>query len=220
MAQDRVPFFAPFNWIIYKGDKNRGTARVQQSWIVIPGAHYSYNFSANTGPTRNYAPPSPLGPPDANGRTLDSNPSPGADMYTGLYTGQDEDNLPADCFKWNAAGHGDTSQMQQSPFSNTTFSPPTTTISFSGRGTNPLELLAPPIYWNMQLVIDESNPNLPTASVVPSHTCYPEHIVKVNGTTVYDYVPKSNSSWYLARCLAKLLPLVTEPQGPVSVTVR
>jgi len=92
----------PFNWLRYKGDAYRGTARVQQAWIVIPGAQHSYNFWANTGPTRNYAPPSPQGPNDANGnRTLLSTLIPGDDPYGGLsYSGADEDMVADDCFAW------------------------------------------------------------------------------------------------------------------------
>jgi hypothetical protein len=208
---------APFNWIIYKGDKNRGTARVQQSWIVIPGAQHSYNFFANTGPTRNYASPSPLGVPDVNGATLDSTPVPGANIYTGLYTGLDEDNVAGDCSKWNQAGHGSTAQMQQSSFTNPTFGT-VTTVPFSGAGTNPLEPpIAPPIYWNMKVIINETNPGSPTAYVIPSHTCYPAHIVKVNGTVVYSYQPAFNDPFYLTSCLEQFSPLVTIQQGTVQV---
>jgi hypothetical protein len=136
--------FTPFNWLVYKGDAYRGTARVQQAWIVIPGAQHSYNFWANAGPTRNYAPPSPQGPKDVNGNnTLLSALIPGDDPYgENSYSGSDEDMKPDDCFVWNAADHASTATMQQS--GSPVFSAPTTTLPFGGTGSNPLEPLSPP----------------------------------------------------------------------------
>jgi hypothetical protein len=53
----------------------------------------------------------------------------------------------------------------------------------------------------MNVVVNESNPAAPQASVNYNHTCYPAHIVKVNGTTVYSYLPPYNNIAYLANCL-------------------
>jgi hypothetical protein len=203
----------PFQWLLYKGDAYRGTARVQQAWIVVPGAQHSYNFWANTGQTRNYAPPSPQGPKDANGNnTLLSTLIPGDDPYGEFsYSGADEDMQPSDCFVWNAAGHASTANMQFS--GSPVFSPPVATVPFGGTAADPLELASPPIYWNMKVVINESNPAAPTAYVVASHTCYPAHIVKVNGTVIYNFQPVGNDIVTIGNCLIVTYPLITA-QGP------
>jgi hypothetical protein len=108
--------------------------------------------------------------------------------------------------------------MQQSL--SPTYSPPVTTVPFTGSAQNPLEPpVAPSIYWYMNVVINESTPSAPTAYVVPSHTCYPAHVVKVNGTVVYSYTPTRNDPFYLVECLAptNVLPLVTVQQGTYQV---
>jgi hypothetical protein len=53
--------------------------------------------------------------------------------------------------------------------------------------------------------------------VVASNTCYPAHTVTVNGTTIYSYVPTSNSTTYLTYCLAGFgyIGPTTEPTYPV-----
>lgn len=153
----------------------------------------SYNFYVNTGATRNYGYGSPANGPDAN---LDSHPL--GDLYQGLYSGLDEDNVGGDCSKWNAAGHAATTNMQTYSVSY-----PYATqaqVHLSGSAANPLEP-GPAIVWNMNVVVDDSNPASPTAYVNYSHTCYPAHIIKVNGAIVYTYLPSGNSEFYLAACL-------------------
>ena len=177
--------------LFYKGDSFRQTYRTTQSILAIPGANYSYGFFANTGPTRNYGTGSPQ-----NGLTLDSVPLTN-DIYNGPYQGADEDGFGNDCFKWNAAAQASTADMQE----HASFFPSTTqaNVQLVGIGRDPLEpqLQQVGIRWSMVTSIEESNPASPTATVTYNHTCYPAHIVKVNGTVVYSYQPPYNNTAYL-----------------------
>ena len=53
----------------------------------------------------------------------------------------------------------------------------------------------------MTVFVDETNPASPQSYVNFDHTCYPAHIVKVNGQVVYSYQPPYNNSVYLSLCL-------------------
>jgi hypothetical protein len=57
------------------------------------------------------------------------------------------------------------------------------------------------IQWNVKTTINDSSPQSPTAQVTVTHTCYPAHIVQVNGKTVYSYTPPSNSIVFAGPCL-------------------
>jgi hypothetical protein len=207
--------------LIYKGDAFRGSAlfgsgyRTQQSLIAIPGAAHSTNPFQNTGATRNYSDGSPANGPNAN---LDSTPATG-DIYNGSYTGMDEDNRAFDCKLWNRSGQALMTDMQIP-----TASFPYATqaqVLFIGDASNPLQsAIDPPIRWNNRVVVDESNPTAPTAYVNYNHTCYPAHVVFVNGTKVYEYLPPQNDIYYVARCLFQDNPKVTGVSTPMQVPVQ
>src|ERR1700722_20121341 len=82
-------------------------------------------------------------------------------------------------------------------------------IHFSGSGGNPLEPAAVlfAITWDIRVVIDTSNPLVPTALVNYNHTCYPNHQIKVtnnaNGavTTIYNFqATGDNSIAHISSC--------------------
>ncbi len=77
-------------------------------------------------------------------------------------------------------------------------------VHFSGLGNDPLEPAIGGIVWDMNVVIDQSSPSAPTALVSYNHTCYPAHIIKVNGQRVYEYLPQYNNTAYLTACLLQL----------------
>ncbi len=56
--------------------------------------------------------------------------------------------------------------------------------SLQGSGSNPLENPLATITWNM-FIVPSDYPNNPSVTVNYQHTCYPAHIIKVNGTVVY-----------------------------------
>jgi hypothetical protein len=179
--------------LLYKGDALRGTYRTTQSVITIPNAVWDYNFYYNTGPTRNYG--SPANGSNAN---LDSTPQTG-DIYNGPYIGADEDQVAGDCYLWNNSGKALTTDMTSYNITYPT-TPTQVQVNFFGSGRDPIEppkpipgWLAPPISWNMNVVVDDANPTNPTAYVNYNHTCYPAHIVLVNGRQVYYYPPPANN---------------------------
>ena len=211
------PYFTPGQqlpvpWLpLYKGDANRGTYRAAQSVVVIPDAARDYNFYYNTGATRNFGFGSPANGSNAN---LDSYPLT-SDIYFGPYGGADEDTVDLDCYKWNNAGHAPTAGMQVDSVSYP--SPTQAQAHLYGSATNPLEP-SPPITWDMNVVVDDSNPASPTAYVNYNHTCYPAHIVKVNGTVVYSYQPAYNNPFYLGNCLLQS-PLFGKVVGQSSAVI-
>jgi hypothetical protein len=73
-------------------------------------------------------------------------------------------------------------------------------ITLNGSASNPLENPLAAIAWNM-LVAPIGYPNSPSVTVNYQHTCYPAHIIKVNGTVVYSYQPPRNDPGYLFQCL-------------------
>lgn len=193
---------------LYKGDANRGTYRTTQSIFVVPDKKFSDNFFPNAGPTRNYGLGSPV-----NGSVLSSSPTT-SDIYNGPYTGADEDNTQFDCSKWNDRGKADLSTMQGH-----TVTYPTNNqaqVNLTGLGQDPLEPKFGGIKWNATVTLNDVNASQPTATVSITHTCYPAHIVKVNGTTVYSYQPGVNTTTYLLSCLT-FLPQNTVTTGAVPV---
>jgi hypothetical protein len=193
---------------LYKGDANRGTYRTTQSIFVVPDKQFSDNFFPNAGPTRNYGLGSPI-----NGSVLSSSPTT-SDIYNGPYTGADEDNVQFDCITWNDRGKADLSTMQGH-----TVTFPTSNqaqVNLTGLGQDPLEPKVGGIKWNATVTLNDTNSSQPTASVTITHTCYPAHIVKVNGTTVYSYQPGLNNTLYLLSCLT-FVPQNTVSTGAVVV---
>jgi hypothetical protein len=167
---------------------------------------------AQTGPTRNYGYGSPV-----NGTALSSYPLT-SDIYNGAYGGADEDGVASDCYLWNATGHASTGNMNSSP--TITYLPSAAQVEFSGLAQNPLEPSVgtkPAIAWDMIVEVDDFNPSTPTSYVTYNHTCYPAHIVTVNGTVVYSYLPPKNNTPYLAGCLFKLIPEVSGTTSSVQV---
>jgi hypothetical protein len=193
---------------LYKGDANRGTYRTTQSIFVVADKQFNDNFFPNAGPTRNYGFGSPL-----NGSTLSSSPTT-SDIYNGPYTGADEDNLQFDCLKWNDRGKADLSTMQGHSVSFPTSNQ--AQVNLTGLGQDPLEPKFGGIQWNATVTLNDANASAPTAQVSITHTCYPAHLVKVNGTTVYSYQPPHNNTAYLLSCLTLLKP-VTGSTGAVPV---
>ncbi len=202
-ANGPVPVFK-----LYKGDANRGTYRTTQSIFVVADKQFNDNFFANAGPTRNYGFGSPI-----NGSTLSSAPA-SSDIYNGPYTGDDEDNLQFDCLKWNDRGKADLSTMQG--HSVTFPAGNQAQVNLNGLGQDPLEPKIGGIKWNATVTLNDSNQNQPTAQVNITHTCYPAHIVKVNGTTIYSYQPPINNTAYLLSCLT-VLPQTNASSSTVNV---
>lgn len=67
------------------------------------------------------------------------------------------------------------------------------------------------------MVVDESSP---TAYVNYNHTCYPAHVVFVNGINIYEYLPTRNDLKYAALCLDQLLPKLTGVSPTKQVPVQ
>lgn len=66
-------------------------------------------------------------------------------------------------------------------------------------------------------VIDTTNPASPTAYVNYSHTCYPAHQIKVNGTIIYEYHPLAEDTNYIFQCLTLHIGTVTGQTSAVMV---
>jgi hypothetical protein len=187
-------------WKTYKGDAFRGTYRTTESLLVVPGAQKSGNLFARGGPTRNYQIPSS----PANGFFANLSSTPTGDMWNDPYTGADEDEKQYDCNRWNDKGEDPNTTMLGSGVA---FGNPITQVNLYGFGKNVLEPAFPGqgIKWNLTISLDTSNPAQPKAWVSGgTATCYPAHIVKVNGTKVWDQVPASynNNTAYLTACLS------------------
>jgi hypothetical protein len=77
------------------------------------------------------------------------------------------------------------------------------------------------ISWNVGILIDDSNPSASTISGTVFHTCYPAHIVKVNGMVVYEWKPPDGIGSrpvgmdYIAPCLFGNSPVL----GVIPTTV-
>jgi len=201
-----TPDFHNFNTVkLYLGDKFRGSYRATQSIFLVPDAQVANNFFAATGETRNYAFGSPVG-----GFDIFGTPSGGS------WFGRDEDGRANDCYLFNESDFGSTTDMQGKGFSY-----PTNTqveLSLYGSTSNPLEPSLAKIRWNITVKIDDSNPSQPTAQVFYSHSCYPAHIVKVNGMRVYEFQPLVNSTAELRRCLLNpFTPYIIGHTDPVGV---
>ena len=136
----------------------------------------------------------------------------------------DEDTVAFDCNRWNNKGQAIVNSMQ-SPTASFPYSTQAQVL-FIGQASDPLEKnpltggAAPPIDWNNRVVVDESNPTAPTAYVNYNWTCYPAHVVFVNGMKVYEYLPTDNSLFYIAKCLEQYYPKLTGVTSPVQVPVQ
>jgi hypothetical protein len=180
---------------IYKGDAYEGTYRTRESLLVVPSAQKYTNLFARGGPTRNYqVPTSP-----ANGLFANLSSTAIGDPWSGLYTGVDEDQYGLDCYRWNNKGEADNSGMRGV---SVTFGNPITQVNLSGQGSNPLEPAVAKIKWNLTISLDVTDPKNPKAWVSGgTTTCYPAHIVKVNGVKVYEWIPGQNDIKYIGGCL-------------------
>jgi hypothetical protein len=208
-----LPFGGATGWLTYRGDAYRGTYRATESLLVVPGAQkYSNPPFARGGPTRNYQIPS--SPAGGFGANLSSTPT--GDPWNDPYTGADEDNVRSDCHLWNNKGEDSNSAMQGL---GVTFNGPITQVNLYGFGQDPLELNPPGegIKWNLTISLDTTDPANPKAWVSGgTATCYPAHIVKVNGTPVFGQQPSYNNTVYLTACL-DVPGLAVTPSFPVVV---
>lgn len=203
----------PFGLKTYKGDAFRGTYRTTESLLIIPGAQKYGPVFARGGPTRNYQIPS--SPANGSGANLSS--APIGDPWNGPYTGADEDERRNDCHLWNDKGESPSSEMRGV---SVTFGKPVTQVNLYGAGADPLEpSLAGQvgIKWNLTISLDTADAANPKAWVSGgTATCYPAHIVKVNGTKVFEAPPSENNLAYLTRCLIGSGSPVS-PSMPVAV---
>jgi hypothetical protein len=101
------------------------------------------------------------------------------------------------------------------------FGSPITEVSLSGTGANPLESPLAQIKWSLTVSLDVTDPNHPKAWV--SHrvtTCYPAHVLKVNGMIVYSppQPPRNDISYisYIGACLLSEGSAIT-PSTPTAV---
>jgi hypothetical protein len=100
-----------------------------------------------------------------------------------------------------------------------TFGNPITQVNLYGFGQNPVEANPPGegIKWNLVISLDTTDRDHPKAWVSGgTATCYPAHIVKVNGTKVFEQLPRYNNTFYLGYCL-DLPGSVVSPSTPVVV---
>jgi hypothetical protein len=179
----------------YKGDAFQSSYRTTESLLVVPGAQKYGNLFVRGGPTRNYQIPS--SPANGSGANLSSNPT--GDLWNDSYVGADEDGVPGDCHLWNAKGEADKSGMSGV---NVTYGSPITQVNLSGHGSNPLETPQAQIKWGLTISLDTTDPTNPKAWVSGgTTTCYPAHIVKVNGVVVYSWIPSRNDIPYIGGCL-------------------
>ncbi len=196
---------------LYRGDAFRGTYRTTQSIFTVVDKSFYDTFLPNAGPTRNYGYGSPA---NGQGSNLSSSLA-SSDIYNGPYTGADEDNVQFDCVTWNDRGKADLSNMQGH---SVTFFPGSNQaqVNLNGLGQDPLEPQIGGVKWNAIVTLNDANPSQPTAQVTITYTCYPAHIVKVNGQKVFEYIPTINNTAYVAACLL-MLPQPTQTTGAVPV---
>jgi len=176
-------------WLLYKGDANRSTYRTTQSLLLIPDVGVMDGWYARAGATRNY---STYNSP-ANGSTLSTEST--GDPWIAPYIGADEDNVQYDCSHWNDKGEADNSTFQNHTFSQASG------LNIFGYGGNPLEQLGDYIRWNATFKFNDTDPSNPMLTLSVTHSCYPAHIIKINGKTVYEWQPPNNSFPYIASCL-------------------
>ena len=68
--------------------------------------------------------------------------------------------------------------------------------------------------------MEVSNSHRAHGDVTCNWTCYPAHVVFVNGMKVYEYLPTDNSLFYIAKCLEQYYPKLTGVTSPVQVPVQ
>jgi hypothetical protein len=110
----------------------------------------------------------------------------------------DEDGRWYDCFLFNASGYGSTANYQSSisfPFAGQTQS------RVYGTGSNPLEPPTAVISWDVHAVFNYQNLDYVNAYANITHSCFPAHVVKTNGKTLYHYTPPSYDTSYIFSCL-------------------
>jgi hypothetical protein len=178
-------FQSNYRYLIYMGDANRGTYRTRQYMQIVPDGQTSSGYQPGVGHTRNYGYASP-----ANGSTLSA---------------ADEDGVANDCYVWNKDG------VATNPSFTETVSFPQAhqgQVHYTGSASNPFEAQWVAISWDETTLINNANPQSPTASI-PSYnfTCYPSHQIKVNGQVVYLYTPPYNNTLYIGTCLAGVNPV-------------
>jgi hypothetical protein len=185
----------PYIPLIYKGDAYQvpGTYRTTESIQISTATQQSTGFFRASGETRNY---------DANNSPV--NRSIISALPYGQFRTGDEDGTPFDCYLWNQNDYDDPSGYQQQ----TTVSPSGGTVHFWGAGKNPLETLAvlAPIRWDVTVTINGSQ-----VSGTVDVTCFPAHVIKVNGHSVYNKVPERADLPYITQCLSGARAHINEP---------
>ena len=192
-----IPYSRGF--LTYKGDAFRGTYRTTESVLFVPIYGLVQNFFFRGGPTRNYETPS--SPVAGYSHNLSSTPT--GDLWIDPYTGADEDEKQYDCNLWNDKSEADKKAMNGIAYAydsmiNTAY------LRFYGFGKDPLEPQPPTvgIAWSLITSIVLSKANSTAQVTSGTHTCYPAHILKVNGVTIYDVQPSFNDIVRAGSCLA------------------
>src|SRR5260370_6631857 len=110
----------------------------------------------------------------------------------------DEDGVPWDCFLWHGSGYADMSGLAE----NVTFPYPTQAqVQLWGSAANPLDNVpGATIKWFVNVEQDYTNPDWVTAYASVTHTCFPAHVVKAQGATLYHYMPPRNDPAYIFDC--------------------
>lgn len=142
---------------------------------------YRSNLYVDVGQTRNYGAGSP-----ANGSTLSS---------------ADEDNVPNDCHLWNNVGYADKSN-RHGDLNIIGGTGESEIAHFYGTASNPLESSVAKISSDMRVTMDGSNPtNARVTRIDYNHSCFPAHVVKTQGFTVYSWQPPRTDPNYVFGCL-------------------
>jgi hypothetical protein len=195
---DRCLFNGTLYNLIYAGDANRGTYRTTEAVRIIPDLQQSSGEFRDTGKTRNYGAGSPIHPPNL---TLGVAPPNG-----------DDDSIGNDCHWWNAEDQADSSSFlleKDYPAIHQGH------VRFKGAAANPL-VISPEIDWEFDIVVDAANPSYTTARLTWKHDCYPAHVVKINGKTVYSYVPDVHDWTFITQCLSGVGQVI-DSVGPIAV---
>jgi hypothetical protein len=179
----------------YTGDGGHPTFRAHQAVTVVPGTgagtgdNSKPNNLEDTGVTMDFGAGTPKIPPNLSQ----------ADM----------DGIPRDCVLWNDTAQANPHQDGNAMSEVRSFPSATQAqAEISGQLNNPLSCCKAPIVWDMKTTVDTSS-GAPMASVNFNHTCYPSHIVTVNGKTVYQYTPPESGGLFVFKCLSGISSHVT-----------
>jgi hypothetical protein len=182
---------------LYKGD---GFADIGDGWPVQSArvwAATNFRGSFNNGAFSFPATETPISPSAGQTRNYGwFSPVNGSTLSAG-----DEDEIDADCYKWNDAATAGTSTI----FTELTRSGSTLqngSARFYGTASNPLESSLANIAWGMRVNMDGNNPTDARVTTIDyNHTCFPSHIIKAQGFTTYYWGPPRSDPSYVFGCL-------------------